>query len=499
MTTLTRAALGGVASNWAGAAVLVIAQIASTAATARLVAPAEFGLYAAAQATAGVFGFLCMKAVGQGLQRRESLGTRTVGTALLVSLSSSLVVCALLMLGAAPIAAAWGLPDATWTVRVFALALLFQSAAVVPVALLRRELMFARAAAIETSALAGGMALGVGCAAVFHSAVALAAGQAGGTAALLVASAIAAPSSLRPGFDRGDARELADFGGKVGGLGLVSYVAKSLPVWFVARAFGGFTLGVYSRAALMAELPAEYAVSSIYKVIYPLYGRVRGDAERTRALLDDALVLTTGLIWPVFAIVAGAAPILVAIVLGPQWPEAAPLLSLLAIGVCAAIPTGLLANCAEAFGWMGVVGRRQAGFALGAAIAIAVVHFAGLGVTALAAILIAVQWTVYAFTLLPFSRSGLLDARLIARQQLVHLAMACASGAIAFGCTELTEGEPLPIRLSGFLAGTAVTCAAIVALRNRIPAARVLARRLPQVGSAPWPGWLRARREGGFP
>ena len=54
-------------------------------------------------------------------------------------------------------------------------------------------------------------------------------------------------------------------------------------------------LGVYSRSFMIVALPATYATSSVYKVLYPLYGRVRDDFARTRAVVDEGLTLTTGL------------------------------------------------------------------------------------------------------------------------------------------------------------------------------------------------------------
>ena len=68
-------------------------RVASTIATARLVSPHEFGFYATAQAATGVVGyFFTISALGSGIQRRSRLGEKTVGTALTLSLASSLVV-----------------------------------------------------------------------------------------------------------------------------------------------------------------------------------------------------------------------------------------------------------------------------------------------------------------------------------------------------------------------------------------------------------------------
>ena len=79
--SLARSALTGVAWNYSGAMVLIVTQIISTAVTARLIAPSQFGAYAVAQAAAGVFGYFTLGALGAGLLRRQVLGPTTVGTA----------------------------------------------------------------------------------------------------------------------------------------------------------------------------------------------------------------------------------------------------------------------------------------------------------------------------------------------------------------------------------------------------------------------------------
>ncbi len=186
--SLARSALGGVAWNWGGSVVLVLAQIASTAVTARLVAPHEFGLYATATAAAGFAGYLTMAAVGPGLQRRSRLGERTVGTALALSLASSLFVAGALWVGASWWADAWGIPPP------IGLSVPWPSRCVSP---LWRRFRSPCCDGISSSARlwlskpvrqSTGLASGVVLAVSLHSALALALGQALG-ALMLVAAA----------------------------------------------------------------------------------------------------------------------------------------------------------------------------------------------------------------------------------------------------------------------------------------------------------------------
>lgn len=487
MSILAGSALRGVAWNWTGSAVLVVAQLGSTAATARLVSPREFGLYAAAQAIFGLAGFFSMRAVGQDLQRRAELGPRTVGTAVTVLLVAALLVGGALAAGASLWAEAWGVPDAAWAIRVFSLALMLQSLAVTPLALLRRELRFGRAASVETGAIVAGMAIGVGLAVHLHSAVALAIGQAAGAAILLAGSVTIARGGLMPAFDRADARTLFAFAGQIGGFGLLAYCASILPSWFVARQFGASLLGLFSRARQMAELPADYAKSSVYKVIFPLYGRVREDPARTRTLLREALSLSTGLAWPAFAFLAGAAPLAVEVVLGSRWADSAPLLALFCLIVCAAIPAGLLTNCAEAFGWMRIVGLRQGALLLGVALVLAATAATGRGAQAMLLGVAAAQWATYLATAILFARRGLLGGREALTEHAAHGAFALLALGVGATATAVASGSAVGIQALVAVTGALLACAVFAFLHRTIPAGRILAKRLGQLTSRPRP------------
>ena len=306
----------------------------------------------------GFAGYFTLNALGPGVQRRTRLGEKTAATALTLSIGASMLVAVVIWAGASLWAHAWGIPDATWVIRVIGLTTLFTSCSIVPLALLRRGLRFRTAAVVETGALVIGLATGVALAAWLHSAVALALGQATGGAVQLLAAGVLARGDLALGVDRADARELLRFSSQVSGLNLFHYFNYAAPSWFAARTFGAAALGVYSRASLIVGLPSEYALTSIYKVIYPVYGRVRDDLARTRVLIDEALTLTTGLLWPMLALIAGAAPVIVAVLLGGGWGDAPQLVALFALMASAWVPCGVLTNAAEAQGWMRIIAWR---------------------------------------------------------------------------------------------------------------------------------------------
>ncbi len=477
-TSLTRSALAGVAWNYAGSALLVVAQIASTAATARLIAPSGFGAYASAQAAASFAGFFTLSTIGLGLQRRSKLTSKAIGTAVFLSTAGGLFVFAGMWLLASLWADAWEIPEAASLVRVLAAALFLTSLASVPLALVRYSLRFGAAAIAETAAQVVGVTFGVILAVHLHSALALAYGQLVAAAALLLATAALARRDLSLRFDRAEGRDLLTFGGQLGFLYLGTLLANMVPSWVTGRSFGASMLGLYSRASLMAGIPLTYLSTSVTKVLFPLYGHVRDDIKRTRALLSDGLTLATGFTWPLFAVLAGGASVAVDVLLGSRWHGAAPLLQLSVLIACGAFPTGLLTNAAEALGWMRLATLRLVAFIVLLGAAVSIVVFAGLGLHELLIGVAIAQWVTYAITLKPFMSRGLVVRSLIMRSHIVHGTVSIVAFAAALLCADLFSFAGLLAQIAAEFVLVLLLCWFFIVGRSWYPASQVLALRL---------------------
>ena len=484
MTSLTRSALSGTAWNYAGAAVLVVAQILSTAATARLVPPREFGLYATAQAAAGIFGYFTLSAVGQGLLRRPSLGARAVGTAQTISLTSGAAVALLMWFLANPWSDAWHIPDAAPLVRVMAITLFLVSSATVPLALLRRSLRFRAAASAEVGTQVMGITAGVLLAVHTHSAMALVIGQTIAAGALLVSTSMLTRRDLRVDFTLSEGRELTSFAGQVGLQNIGFFTLYTAPGWVIARLFGARALGVYSRANVVVGLPLTYLTTGLMKVMYPFYGRVGAQLPRMRALLSESVTISTGFAWVFFGLVAGASPIIVEVLLGPRWHSSSTLIPLCALIACANVPWALLANAAEAFRWMRVVWSIQASYAVVLAAGFALVRFASLESREVLVAAAAAQWTAYLLLVGVFIHRGFLAARMVANGHLVHGAIAIAAYGAAAACTHLLRGDSLLLQVIGQLVVATVAGGALVVGRFRIPCSRILGQRLAMAATS---------------
>jgi O-antigen/teichoic acid export membrane protein len=486
--SLTKSALQGVVWNYAGIAGLVVAQLISTPITARLISPAWFGAYATAQAAISFAGYFSLATIGAAILRRSELEEKTVGSAIFLSLTTAVLVLVALWFLAAPWANAWGIHNSVKLIRLMAIGLFFSSLASVPISLARRRLRFGLAALIETSTQVTGMMVGVVLAFSLHTAVALAIGQLIAGASLFVWASMISWREIHFGFDRTEGRELFTYSSQLSVLYFGSWAVNTIPSWYTGRAFGGSVLGLYNRASLVINMPLGYLVTGITKVLFPLYGRVRNDAVRTKAMLSEGLILATGFIWPIFAILAGAAPVVVGILLGPRWHAAIPLLRYCALIACGLFPTSLLTNAAEALGWIRFAAFRLIVLLALLASAVGVTAAAGFTLEGLLLGVAVAQWFTYAITLRPFISRDAVDAGPVVRSHLAHALAAAGAFGLSFGCVELLSGTALVFQAAGQIVVFAVVCLFVFSARSWLPASRILARRLAEVipPTNPW-------------
>jgi hypothetical protein len=182
--------------------------------------------------------------------------------------------------------------------------------------------------------------------------------------------------------------------------------------------------------------------------------------------------------------------VIVEVLLGSRWSSAAPYVSLVALGACATVPTGLLTNAAEALGWIKVVATRLVMFLVAVAAAMAAVFLAGLELSWLLLGVALSQWAVFLLTLRPFVRRGLLQRATVARVQARHAAMAFGAYALAAGGTAATADAPIAVQVAASVVIGLAAVAVLIAAGSRYPAGEILRARLRQ--GFPATDWRRA-------
>jgi len=213
----------------------------------------------------------------------------------------------------------------------FAPCLLLRSAGITPRAMLQRSMDFRKLGIIDSVATTSGGVLGVLVALAggsYWSVVVQIAGiDVVGLLVLLVFGA-----GLWPNLHFRLVREIAAFSGRAFFAGLlIGSVSRNIDNLLVGRFQGPLALAFYGLAYRLLLLPVQLAVGTVGAVLFPAFARLAHDLTALGAEMARATRALAALSVPPMALVAAAAPQLVAVIFGPQWQPAIPIVQVLAI------------------------------------------------------------------------------------------------------------------------------------------------------------------------
>lgn len=292
---------------------------------ARLLTPADFGVYAIA-----AFVLTAFMAFGDGglgaslVQQKEEPTThdyRRVFCAQQLIIGSVVLLCWAL---ASVIVALYGLkPQYAWFIRLMALSLLITSFATISVTRLERWLAFRRIgviSAIESAtfsltavglALAGAGVYCFGIAMVVQATVAL------------VLYTRAAPWPI--GWERptSDLKARLAFGIPYQGVGVVSLIKDSISPLFVGLFLGATAVGYLKWSQTLAAY-LLFAVQVLNRLFLPTFARLQSDPQRLRRAVESVLMAANAVVAPAALITLVLAQPITHLVYGEKWAAALP-------------------------------------------------------------------------------------------------------------------------------------------------------------------------------
>lgn len=472
----SRRMAGGVLWSYGGSIVVLLAQVAYSAVTARLLQPSAFGAYASANALISLLAYFSFPSLGAALARMAVVSRSTVGTALGVATTAGAIAGMVSVALAGLWATAWDTPNAAYLIVLWAPAIALTAMASIPLGLLRRSLRYGSAAGIETLAPLVGFAVGAVLVVLLRTPSGLVIGQVANAATLLGAGLIAIRHEIGLPISRTEARGLVSFSGQVSAQSLAQYGIYTLPGLVIARSAGSAALGFFSRASLLVQLPANTLTFGISRVLYPVIAQVTDPVARQRAL-SDVVAIGTFLLWPFLAILAGSASLAVRLLFGPGWEPAAELIPPLCLFAALNIVYVILYHSTESVGWLRIGWTLQAMWAAVLVLAtLAAWHF-GADPRAYLYVFAGTQLAIHAFQVVVLSRRGLIRGRRITGHELVGGAMSALALVLALGVNEWLEAEPLVVRVAGTGALTVAFGLLMLLALPRVAAGRALARR----------------------
>lgn len=337
MSVIRRSMLFSAADKYLSQVLLVI----TTMVMARLLTPAETGLYVIASSIMMLADNLRTFGVGIYVVQTPQLLPTTLRSAFTVTMLLSLSLMCVLMLSASAVASFFGAGEIESLLRLAALAFLVVPFATPIVALLQRELNFRTLAFLNVLAAVTNSAVTIGLAVSGMGPESYVWGFLASSVVLAVAAICIRPQLgiFRPCLT--EARAVLSFGAVSSAVTVVNMAYEMLPRIVLGKLLSMDAVGLYARAVTVCQLPDRTIVSALQPVVLPVLAAQARDGGDLRASYLHGHVLMSAIQWPMLIMLALLAEPVVLVLLGPQWIEAAPLVRMIAIGMMAMAPAFL--------------------------------------------------------------------------------------------------------------------------------------------------------------
>lgn len=308
---------------------LVLLGLAGSMLLARLLSPAEMGVYGIAAVLAGLAQVFRDLGAGQLLVVQRVLGEREQRAMLTLSIAMGWLLAGLLAALAGPLAVFYRQPVLAEVLRILALNFLLVPFSSQVTAMLRRQM---RAAALFAIGASYGLAQFVASVALASAGLgppALAWGSFCATLAGCAAALALRPEGMcwRPTL-RGVAAllrpgALAAAGNAIDEVGVVA------PDLVAGKLLGAEEVALLGKAQSVLSLFNQAITSAIAPVVFPLFARhAREGGDPLQAYLSAAACITA-LSWPFFLLAGIFAAPLVLVLYGAQWQGSVPLIRII--------------------------------------------------------------------------------------------------------------------------------------------------------------------------
>jgi O-antigen/teichoic acid export membrane protein len=327
MTSVRRAVLLSVGSQYS----VQFVQVVSMVVIARLMTPAEVGIFAIAGGVIVVATTLRELGVGQYLIREKEISDEKIRSAAGVMMLTSWLLGALVALGAPTLAAFYGEPGLTDILHVSVLAFLLAPFASVPYAILNREMQFGPLLKIHFATALSHSVVAIGLLWFGMSFMALAWAGVASAVVELVLILYYTPRRLpwMPSLRKAGA--IVRFGVLAMTGSVLRQFSPSLPDMVLGRAATMTDVGIFSRGLGVIMFMNQISNQALSPVVLPYLSKVHRDGDSVADAYKQAVALQTGVSWPMFAGVSLLAAPMILLLFGDQWGEAAPIAAVLSI------------------------------------------------------------------------------------------------------------------------------------------------------------------------
>lgn len=296
---------------------------------ANLLLPADFGLVALAAVFVAFAQLLVDQGLGDALIQRPTVTRSQIDTSFWVAVVTGVLLMAVGLVLAGPIATALGEPRLEPILQVLSLTFVLAALNSIQMALLRREMRFRSLAIRKLTAVAGGGIVGIGMAVGGYGAWALVGQQlASATISVLMLWTV---SPWRPGLKVSveDFRSLFSFGIQVVGGDILNFLSRNVDNLLIGAYLGLTPLGFYAVGYRILDTSQQLLVNFARRLAFPIFARLQHDVDRLRRAYARVTAAVSVIILPGYIGLALVAQEAIVVIFGERWASSGPVAAVL--------------------------------------------------------------------------------------------------------------------------------------------------------------------------
>lgn len=357
---------------------------------ARLLEPAEFGLFAFALLVVNLFDYVKDLGFGASVVQSRRPWAEIAPTGLIATTITGVLAAAVLVVTAPVLAEVANRPDLAAPVRALAIALVISALGVLPQSALRRRLDFRGRLVPEAGGAAVKTVTAIALAFAGQGVWSLVYAQIIGVTVTTVLYWRAGGAGLRIGFDRTVFGELIRFGLPVSAVTIVAYGIYNVDYLAIGSRLGDEVLGLYTLAYRVPELLVLNLCIVVSDVLFSALSRLQEDSDSLVRHYRGTVVWVVALAAPVGLGLMVVADPLIRTLYGERYADAAPMLALISLFAVVYATSFHTGDVFKAIGRPGILTALNVGKLL--VMAVPVWWAAGHGAVAVAAMLVAVEF-----------------------------------------------------------------------------------------------------------
>lgn len=312
---------GALALSFAGKYSQYALGLASNIILARLLTPAEIGIFSVA-VVISTFGHVLRDfGVSQYLVQEKELSAQKIRAAFTITVLIAWAVALVLMALAGPLATFYDSPESAAVLKVVALTFFIIPFGSVTLALLRRDFRFGALYVITLVSSVVHIVVAVGLAWAGFGSMSLAWALVANVIATALLSVRYRPGGMRLLPTRHGLREVVQFGGFISAGYLLGTLNQALPELIIGKTLGMASVGFYSKARVPNNLFSQFMMNAIGPVILPTFAQKVRNGDYREPFLRSVAYLT-GFTYPFFLFMVLMAFPVIRVLFGPQWDAA---------------------------------------------------------------------------------------------------------------------------------------------------------------------------------